>query len=74
MIKLKLTKIGDFLGTTFPQEMMEKLDWQEGDTLYVNETTEGIELTNCGSEFEAVMEASKEITHRYRDALQELAN
>ncbi|TVQ44119.1 MAG: AbrB/MazE/SpoVT family DNA-binding domain-containing protein [Gloeocapsa sp. DLM2.Bin57] len=73
-MKLKLTKIGDSLGTTFPQEIMEKLNWQEGDTLYVNETTEGIELTSCGSEFEAVMEASQEITHRYHNALRELAN
>ncbi|ELR97772.1 AbrB/MazE/SpoVT family DNA-binding domain-containing protein [Gloeocapsa sp. PCC 73106] len=71
---LKLSKIGNSLGTTFPPEIIEKLNWKEGDTIYVHETTEGIELIHCDSEFEIVMEASEEITRRYHKALRDLAS
>jgi putative addiction module antidote len=72
-MKLKLRKIGNSIGTTFPKEILDKLQVNEGDTLYLTETPEGIELTAYDPEFEQVMEAAGEVTRRYRNALKELA-
>ncbi len=71
-MKLKLRKIGNSIGTTFPKEILDKLQVNEGDTLYMTETPDGIELTAYDPEFEEVMEAAGEITRRYRNALKEL--
>jgi putative addiction module antidote len=72
-MKLKVRKIGNSLGATFPKEVLDKLQVTEGDTLYVTETPDGIQLSTCDPNLETVMEAADEITHRYRHALQELA-
>jgi putative addiction module antidote len=72
-MKLKLRKIGNSVGTTFPKEILDKLQVNEGDTLYLTETPDGIELTAYDPEFEQVMEAAGEITRHYRNALKELA-
>ncbi|MDJ0510589.1 MAG: AbrB/MazE/SpoVT family DNA-binding domain-containing protein [Crocosphaera sp.] len=72
-MKLKLRKIGNSIGTTFPKEILDKLQVNEGDTLYLTETPDGIELTAYDPEFEQVMEAAGEVTRRYRNALKELA-
>ena len=72
-MKLKLRKIGNSIGTTFPKEILDKLQVNEGDTLYLTETPDGIELTAYDPEFEQVMEAAGEITRRYHNALNELA-
>ncbi|MEM8673217.1 MAG: AbrB/MazE/SpoVT family DNA-binding domain-containing protein [Cyanobacteria bacterium P01_G01_bin.67] len=72
-MKLKLRKIGNSIGTTFPKEILDKLQVSEGDTIYLTETPDGIELTAYNPEFEEVMEAASEVTRRYRNALKELA-
>lgn len=72
-MKLKIRKIGNSLGATFPKEVLDKLQIREGDTLYVTETPEGIQLTVYDPDFETVMEAADEMTHRYRNALKKLA-
>ena len=43
---LKLTNIGNSVGVIFPKEILTKLRVKKGDTLYVVETSEGIELTS----------------------------
>lgn len=72
-MKLKLRKIGNSIGTTFPKEILDKLQVSEGDTLYLTETPDGLQLTAYDPEFEQVMEAASEVTRRYRNALKELA-
>ena len=72
-MKLKLRKIGNSIGTTFPKEILDKLQVNEGDTLYLTETPDGIQLTAFNPEFEQVMDAASEVTHRYRNALKQLA-
>lgn len=72
-MKLKIRKIGNSLGATFPKEVLDKLQVTEGDTLYVTETPDGVQLTAYDPDFEIVMEAADDITHRYRNALKELA-
>lgn len=72
-MKLKVKKIGNSLGATFTREMLDKLQVTEGDTLYVTETPDGIQLSTYDPDLESVMEVAEEITHRYRNALKELA-
>ena len=72
-MKLKLKKMGNSIGTTFPKEILDKLQVNEGDTLYLTETPDGIELTAYDPEFEQVMEAAEEIIDRYYNAFKELA-
>lgn len=72
-MQLKIRKIGNSLGATFPQEVLDKLQVAEGDTVYVTETPNGIQLTTYDPEFERVMEVADAVTQRYRDALRALA-
>ncbi|WP_036479730.1 AbrB/MazE/SpoVT family DNA-binding domain-containing protein [Myxosarcina sp. GI1] len=72
-MKLKIQKIGNSLGASIPQEILEKMNVGEGDSLYVTQTPDGIYLTPYDPEFKTVMETAKNITNRYRNAMKELA-
>ncbi|MFM2314185.1 MAG: hypothetical protein RLZZ04_3461 [Cyanobacteriota bacterium] len=72
-MKLKIRKIGNSLGASIPKEILEQMNVGEGDSLYVTQTADGIKLTPYDPEFELAMEAAKNITNRYRNALKELA-
>ena len=58
---LKLTTIGNSVGVVLPKEILTKLRVDKGDTLYVVETPEGIELTSYCPEFAAQMDAAENI-------------
>lgn len=72
-MKLKIRKIGNSLGASIPKEILEQMNVGEGDSLYVTQTPDGIKLTPYDPEFEVAMEAAKNITNRYRNAMKELA-
>jgi putative addiction module antidote len=72
-MKLKIRKIGNSLGASIPKEVLEQMNVGEGDSLYVTQTPNGIQLTPYDPEFELAMEAAKNITNRYRNAMKELA-
>lgn len=72
-MKLKIRKIGNSLGASIPKEILEQMNVGEGDSLYVTQTPDGIQLTPYDPEFESAMEAAKNITNRYRNAMKELA-
>lgn len=72
-MELKIRKIGDSLSASIPQEILEKMNVGEGDSLYVIQTPDGIYLTPHDPEFEEAMDAAKDITNRYRNAMKELA-
>lgn len=72
-MKLKIRKIGNSLGASIPKEILEQMNVGEGDSLYVTQTPDGIHLTPYDPEFESAMEAAKNITNRYRNAMKELA-
>jgi putative addiction module antidote len=73
MTTLKLTTIGNSTGVVLPKEMLERLRVGKGDTLYVLETPQGIELTPYNPEFAAQMEIAEQIMREDRDALRKLA-
>lgn len=73
MQKLTIRRVGNSLGTTFPKEILDKLNVSQGDSLFVVETPNGIELTPYDPEFEKAMAMYAEGSKKYRNALKELA-
>lgn len=73
MTKLKIVTIGNSVGVTFPKEILERLRVQKGDTVYVLETPNGIELTPYDPEFAEQMEVAEEVMRESRDVLRKLA-
>jgi putative addiction module antidote len=70
---LKIRKVGNFLGITFPEEIVSKLNLTEGDTLFIAETPDGISLTLYNPDFDQAMQAFESTRKKYRSALQQLA-
>jgi len=73
MHQLTIRRVGNSLGATFPKEVLDKLKVSQGDTLFVVETPNGIELTPYDPEFEQAMAMYNEGSKQYRNALRELA-
>lgn len=71
--KVKVTTVGNSTGIVLPKELLQKLKIQKGDSLYVTETPDGVQLTPYEEEFARTMEAAQEIMRRYRDTLRRLA-
>ncbi len=72
-MELKLRKIGNSLGTTWPKEILNRLNVKEGDKLYTVETRHGVLITPYDPKFEKTMGIAKRVMARDRDALKELA-
>jgi len=69
----KVTAVGNSVGIVLPKEILERLRVQKGDSLYVIETKQGIELTPYNPEFARQMEAAERVMREDRDALRKLA-
>jgi putative addiction module antidote len=73
MKKLKVTQIGNSSGIILPKDVIERLGVKKGDALYVQETAHGYTISKHDPEFEQAMEIAREVSHRYANALRELA-
>ena len=73
MHTLKLTQIGNSVGAVFPRELLNQLQLDKGDQLYVTETPDGLRITKHNPEFAQQMEAARQIMKNRRAALHELA-
>ncbi len=73
MTALKLTAIGNSTGVILPKELLTKLRVEKGDSVYVVETPNGIELTAYDPEVDRQMVAARGIMKRRRGLLRELA-
>lgn len=71
--KVKVTTVGNSTGIVLPKELLMKLKIEKGDTLYVTETPDGVQLTPYEEEFARTMEVAEDVMRRYRDALRQLA-
>jgi len=72
-MRLKLRKTGNSLSTTWPKDVLARLNVKEGDELYAIETLHGVMVTPYDPKFEKTMQIADEIMARDRDALKELA-
>jgi putative addiction module antidote len=70
---VKVTTVGSSTGIVLPRELLTKLNIQKGDTLYVTETPDGVQLSPYNEQFAKTMEAAQDIMRRYRDTLRKLA-
>ncbi len=70
---VKVTTVGNSVGIVLPKEMLARLNIQKGDTLYVTETPDGVQLTPYDEKFVRVMEAANQIMRQNRDVLRKLA-
>lgn len=73
MATLKIRKVGNSLGAIFPKEVLQKLKLQEGDTVLVTETPNGVLLTPYDPNFDQAMAAYRKVNNNYRNALRQLA-
>lgn len=71
--KVKVTTVGNSTGIVLPKELLAKLKIEKGDTLYVTETPDGVQMTPFEKEFAQTMEVAENIMRRYRDTLKRLA-
>jgi len=70
---LKITTVGNSVGVVLPKEILERLRVQKGDTLYVTETPDGIELRPYDEEFAEQMAIAEQVMREDRDVLRKLA-
>ncbi len=73
MANLKVTTVGNSIGVVLSKEVLAKLRVDKGDTLYVSETPNGIELSAYNPEFAEQMDAAEAIMREDRDVLKKLA-
>jgi putative addiction module antidote len=69
----KIIAIGNSAGIILPREALARLNVQKGDTVYLNETPAGVQVSPYDEEFGAKMEVADRIVRRYRDAFKKLA-
>lgn len=66
MYTLKIHKIGDSLGITLPQEVLEQLNVGEGDKVFLTETADGVQITVSAPEFERAMKIYRKGSEKYK--------
>jgi putative addiction module antidote len=71
--KLKITTVGNSAGIVLPREILERLRVEKGDSLFVSETPNGIELTPFDEEFAEDMAVAEKVMRDNRDLLRKLA-
>jgi len=69
----KLLTIGSSIGVVLTKDILARLKVEKGDTLYVLETPNGIELTPYDSRFAEEMDAARKVMKKHRDVLRRLA-
>ena len=72
-MKVKVTTVGNSAGIVLPREALAKLRVEKGDTLYVTETPNGIQLTAYDPDFAQDVEIAERVMRKYRNALRRLA-
>ena len=74
VLELKLRKVGNSVGLVLPKEALARLNADDGDAVYLTETTDGgFRLTAGNPEFGRKMKVAEKLSRRYRHALKELA-
>lgn len=70
---VKITTIGNSVGIVLPKEVLSRLHVEKGDSLYVSDTPDGIQLTPYDQDFAGEMEAARRVMRKHRDVLRKLA-
>ena len=73
MATVKVTTVGNSAGVVLSKEILAKMRVAKGDTLYVLETPNGVELTPYRPDFAKQMDLAGDIMRENRDVLKKLA-
>lgn len=74
MVELKVRKFGNSLGVVLPKSVIDRLNTQDGEPLFLIEAPDGsYRLTPYDPAFEQKMEKAENIMSRYRNTLHVLA-
>ena len=73
MNALKLTQIGNSVGVILPKETLARLKLDNGDTLFMTEATNGVNLTPYDPELEDQLKLGREFMRDYRYTFYQLA-
>ena len=73
MTTLKLTQIGNSVGLILPKELLARLKLEKGDTLFVTEAANGVNLSPYDPALEEELALGRELMHDYRDTFHQLA-
>ncbi len=65
--------IGNSVGIVLPREVLAKLKVAKGDSLYLVDTPEGVQLTPYDQDFIEEMEVARQVMKENRDVLRRLA-
>ena len=74
MTQLKLRRTGNSLSTTWPKELLARLNVKEGDRLFVIETPQGFMVTPYDPQFERTMQNADRVIERFKNAYKVLAD
>jgi putative addiction module antidote len=66
-------QIGNSLGVVLPRDVLDKLNVEKGDKLFITRSPEGYRFTRNDPEFERRMALAREIMRRRHNVLNELA-
>jgi putative addiction module antidote len=69
----KIITIGNSVGIVLPKEILNRLHVEKGDSLYISETADGIQLTPYDQNFAEEMDAARRVMRKHRDVLRRLA-
>jgi putative addiction module antidote len=69
----KVIAIGNSAGIILPKETLARMNVKKGDTVFLQETSAGIQVSPFDEEFSAKMEVAEQVIRRYRDAFKRLA-
>ena len=72
-MELKVVQVGNSLGVVLPKELTLKLGVQKGDTLIVTDGPGGVYLEVPSADFDAQMAVARQLMHKWRNVLRELA-
>ncbi len=73
MSTLKLTQIGNSVGVILPKDVLARLKLQKGDTVFITETSGGVNLTPYDPGIEDQLKAGREFMKEFRDTFHQLA-
>lgn len=73
MQALKLTQIGNSVGLILPKEVLARLKLEKGDMVYLTDAPGAVTITPHDPQFEAQMDAARQIMKTRRNVLRALA-
>lgn len=73
MTALKLTQIGNSVGVILPKELLARLKLEKGDTVFVTEAPNGLNLSPYDPALEEELALGREFMREYRDTFHQLA-